>query len=333
MINLAMLSCAHIHTKGYLQDIAKRENCRLVAIWDDVADRGKRYADEFKTEFVADLSAAIARKDVHGFVICAENTRHLPILKAAVPARKPIFCEKPFTTTAAEAAEAMKLIKKHGTIVHMGYGVPFGAKVRGVAKMLADGALGKVTHARFRNSHHAAYGRWFDSPDVAWFTDPVLAGGGALMDMGTHAVHALRTLLGPVDRVVASISNKSGVYTKVDDYGIALLAFHSGVIGTVEAAWVQTGGPCGLEITGSIGTVYQDPKLGLALVCPGKEPQPVPEADARPAQVGRLVATIEGKLAREEIDADLVCSADAAAIMEACYESNRTGRWVDVPKM
>jgi predicted dehydrogenase len=34
--------------------------------------------------------------------ICAENTRHVPLLKAAIPAGKPIFCEKPFTATAAE---------------------------------------------------------------------------------------------------------------------------------------------------------------------------------------------------------------------------------------
>jgi predicted dehydrogenase len=334
MINLVMLSPAHVHSKGCIESIAKRTDCKLVAIWDDVADRGQRYAESCGAKFVADLNAAVNFPGVDGFVLFAENTRHLPLLRAAIPAGKPIFCEKPFATTVAEVAEAMQLVRKHGTIVHMGYTQPFQANIRGAAKLIADGALGKVTHVRCRNSHNAAYGRWFDSPDVAWFTDPALAGGGAFMDMGTHAVHVLRSLFGPVTKVLARIDNVSGVYPKTDDTGIALLQFAGGQLGMVEASWVQTGGIGGLEFTGSLGTIYNDPKLGgLALAVPDKEPKLVPPADARPCLVARLVAAITGELSRAELDADLAAAADAVAIMEACYQSNRTNAWVDVAKV
>ena len=46
-------------------------------------------------------------------------------------------------------------------------------------------------------------------------------------------------------------------------------------------------------------------------------------------RVDRLVAAIEGQVSKEELDADLACAADAVAIMEACYTSNKTGGWVD----
>ena len=334
MINLAVLSTAHIHTKSFLQDAAKRDGVKVVAIWDDVADRGRRYATECGAEFVADLAAVVARADVSGFIICSENTRHLPLLRAAVPAGKPIFCEKPFATTVADAADAVKLIRKHGTIVHMGYAQPFLATIRGAARLVAEGAVGKVTHVRFRNAHNAAYGRWFDSPDLAWFTDPTLAGGGAFMDMGTHAVHALRTLFGPVDRVIARIGNVSGAYPDVDDYGIALFDFASGVRGTAEASWVQAGGVGGLEVCGNLATIYHDPRIGgLAIGVPKQDPLPVPPADDKPRQVGRLIAAIKGELTREELDADLAASADSVAIMEACYESSQTGRWLNVARI
>ena len=331
MIEIAMLSCGHVHTRGYCDAIAKRDDCDLVAVWDDMAERGRQFAGDYGAAFVDDLSAAVGRDDVDGFVICAENTRHLPLLRAAVPARKPIFCEKPFTTTTADAAAAMALIREHGTKVFMGYGQPFSAGQRGIMKLLADGALGKVTHARLRNSHHAAYGRWFDSPANAWFTDPSLAGGGAFMDMGTHAVHALRTLLGPVDRVWARIENVSGVYPDVDDCGIAILQFACGAVGTVEASWVQTGGIGGLEITGSEGTIFSPPGEGYVLASPGKDPRPVEPGEARPGQVDRLVAVINDELSDEELAADLACSADAVAIMEACYQASASGTWVPVP--
>jgi predicted dehydrogenase len=224
----------------------------------------------------------------------------------------------------------MALVRKHNTIVHMGYAQPFFGPIVTVASMLAEGKLGQVTHARFRNSHNAAYGRWFDSPDLAWFTEASLSGGGAFMDMGTHAVHCLRSLLGPVDRVMARIGNACGAYPKVDDNGIALLQFRSGVLGTVEASWVQTGGIGGLEITGSAATVFQHPTLGYVTAAPKQEPQKVVDSPEKPRQVNRLLAAIEGKITRAELDADLVCAADAVAIMEACYQSSKSGQWVDV---
>lgn len=331
MIDVVMLSCGHVHTKAYCKAVAERDDCRLAAVWDDMPERGREFAGTYGAEFVDDLSAAVGRDNVRGFIICAENTAHLPLLKAAIPAGKPIFCEKPFTTTVADAVEAVRLIRRHGTTVLMGYFQPFSAVMQGVAKLLRRGALGTVTHARIRNAHEAAYGRWFDSPENAWFANPALAGGGAFMDMGTHAVHALRTLLGPVERVWATIGNASGVYPDVDDYGIALLRFAGGALGTVEASWIQTNGISGLEITGSKATLFNDPDRGYVYGEARQEPQPVAPGDPKPVQVDRLMAAIEGRLPDEEIAEDLTCAADAVAVMEACYESGRTGGWVDVP--
>ncbi len=331
MPNIAILSTAHIHTKGFLEHLSKKENCRLAGIWDDAPDRGGRYAAQYGAPFEPELRRLIRRKDVDGFIICAENTRHLPILKAAIPARKPIFCEKPFVTTVAEARTAMRMIRKYGTIVHMGYWMPFGKEMQGVAKLLAEGGLGNVTHLQVRNAHNAAYGRWFDSPDLQWFTDPGLSGGGAFMDMGTHATHLARTLMGPVRRVCATIGNVSGAYPRVDDLGVAIFEFTSGVKGVVEASWVQNGGAGWIEISGSKTTLFDKPGAGLVTAVPKAEPQPVPSGEAKPYGPDRLVAAIDGTLSRAELDADLAAAVDTVAIMEACYKSAKLGKWVDVP--
>jgi len=330
MVNLAFLSAAHIHSKGFLNTIAELETCQVVALWDDMPERGQRYAAEYSTHYSQDLEAVISREDVDGFIICAENTRHLPLLKAAIPTGKPIFCEKPFTTQVDEARQAMSLIRQHGAKVHMGYFQPFDGVMQGLIKVLEKGLLGTITQVRFRNAHHAAYGRWFDSEDLAWFYDPTLAGGGAFMDMGAHAAHLVRTMLGPVEAVSATIDNVSGIYPNVDDRGTALLRFASGVLGTIEASWVQTGGPGGLEITGSEGTLYNDPQQGYIIAAPGKDPVPVKAAAPRPTRVDRLLAVIDGSFSDEELANDLQCAADAVAIIEASYQSSQQGAWVDV---
>ena len=329
MPHIAVLSVAHIHSKDYCKKLVELAGGPFV-IWDEDAERGIRYAQTYGCAFEPDLEAVLADSSVDGFLVCAENTRHLPLLRKVLPVGKPTFCEKPLATSGAEAAEAYALAHRYGTKLLLGYFRPFDGQNRAVKKLLADGVFGKVTHISFRNGHNAAYGRWFDSPDLQWFTQPALSGGGALLDLGTHAVHLLRHLGGPVESVWANIVNCSGVYTDVDDYGLILMKFASGVIGRVEAGWIFTGaGGAGLEIVGSEKSLWTTPEKGMQLGI-RNEAVTVEPLDARPDRVSRLLAAIEGRLTDEEIESDLVCAMDAAKIMEAAYASARSGSWVDV---
>jgi len=330
MHQLAILSAAHGHTRGYLKAIKEREDLAPAIIWDDMEERGQRFVEEYGGTYSSDLDAVLNRDDVEGFIICSENTRHLPLLRAAIPVGKPIFCEKPIATTTTETTEALALMREHGTVVHMGYFQPFTAGLQGVINHVNSGALGQITHARFRNAHAAALEERFSTPDRIWFSNPELAGGGAFMDMGTHAVHMLRTLLGPVKEVFATISNVSGIYADVDDNGLGLLRFENGCLGTVEASWVQRGGPKGLEIMGRDAVLYEDAEKGYVTSASRDEVTPVAAGEAKPTRVDRLIAAIEGDISPEELEADLRCAVDAVAIMEACYQSNESGTWVEV---
>ncbi len=330
MPRIAVVSTAHIHTKGFLKTIAERTDLgRPHVIWDDNPRRGRKYADENGCPFEADLDKVVSDEAVEGFVVCAENTRHVGLLAKVLPAGKPTMCEKPLATTVADAAAIGGLVRRHGAALTSGYVQPFSAGNRGVRKLLGEGALGKVTQANVRNAHHAAYGRWFDSPELAWFAEPELSGGGALLDMGTHALHLLLHLFGPVAEVWAMTANLSGNYPKVDDYGLVEMRFASGVIGRVEAGWVFTGGHGGLEIIGSEKSVWSQGD-GLVIGGPGSEAEPVAPADARPTRIERLVAMIRGEIAVEELAEDLRACLWAVTTMATAYESAATGRWSKV---
>ena len=332
MPNFALISTAHSHTPAYVDTIRNRDGCDLVAIWDDIEDRGRRFANRAECEFFSHLDDVISRDDVDGFLICSSNTQHLPLLQATIPMGKPIFCEKPFTTTVADAIAALELIAQHHTVTLMGYFMPFWAEMQEIATLIASDYFGKITHAWMRNSHAAAYRRLFDDSDLVWFTDPAQSGGGAFMDLGTHAVHLVRTLFGPVDRVCAQIDNVSGIYPSVDDYGTAQFEMRSGIHVTVEASWVQTGGHSGLELTGSDSTLFNHPDQGY-VVKKGDDFQALSQAVARPTRIERLAGAIEGSVTSEELQADLACAADAVAIVAACYRSNEEKKWIDVEKI
>lgn len=329
-IRIAVISVAHIHAADFCGEIAKLSGAGAPhVIWDEDPVRGAAYAERFGCPFEADLGRALADDGVDAFAICAENTRHLPLLRRVLPLGKPTLCEKPLGTTAAEADEVAALVARHGTPLTSGYFQPFFARNRGAAALLASGELGTPTHFAFRNAHHAAYGHWFDKPELAWFTDPALAGGGALLDMGTHAVHLLRHLAGPVREVWATTANVSGVYPKVDDWGVIQMRFASGAMGRVEAGWVFTGAPTGLEIVGSRRSLYERDGA-LVFHGPGEGPRTVPDADSRPDRIARLLAIARGELAPVEVAADLAASLDAVRIMDAAYRSASSGAWTPV---
>ena len=331
MKNIAFISTAHVHSQGFLTKLADRDGENTIhRIWDDMESRGRQRAEEFQTEYTSDLDGLLADDAVDGFVICAENTRHLPLLEKVLPVGKPVMCEKPLVTNREDLAAVRKLTDKHGdTPLFCGYVQPFTAAMQKVRQLVNDRAFGDITRVRFRNAHHAAYGRWFDSAEKKWFHDPALSGGGALMDMGTHAVHLLRTLFGPVTEVWATVENHSGIYDAVDDYGVAHLRFGSGTWGTVEAAWTQTGGTGGLEIVGSDAALWRNGGSYVRGV-PRQQAEPIGEASAVPDRIDRLFAVIDGKVSREELAADLDAICDSVAIMAAAYESSASNRWVAV---
>ena len=152
MPNIAFVSTAHIHTRGYLEYIAKAtDGPTAYAIWDDIPDRGRRYATNFQSKFVADLDVLLRDPEVDGFVIAAENTRHLPLFKRVVPVGKPVLCDKPLVTTTGEVREVVALFERHpGTKVLCGYFQPFGGQMQAAAKLVNEGAFGKITRVRFR---------------------------------------------------------------------------------------------------------------------------------------------------------------------------------------
>ncbi len=328
-VRIAFLSTAHIHTKAFIENLRVSGDGRRVAVvWDDVPERGRRYAAMADAPFEASLDAVIARDDVDGFIICCENTRHLALLRVVLPLGKPVFCEKPLVTSGAQLRELRALVAAHPqTILFGGYFQIFDAALQSAQQLVAAGGLGEVKRVRYRNAHHAAYGRWFDNSDLAWFAQPELAGGGGFFDMGTHAFHALRSIFGRATEIWADIGNESGAYPQCDDNGVAHLKFACGVKATVEAGWTQTGGPMGLEVVGSERCLWHDGSQ-YVVARPREPAEPLAlTMPARPFRVERLVAVIRGEMQAEELEEDLNASLDVVEWMEAAYASASTGRW------
>jgi predicted dehydrogenase len=332
-IGIALLSFAHVHARGYADQVRDHAECEVKAIWDEDPERGRSEAERRGVEFVESLDEVLARSDVDGVVVNAPTAMHRDVLVDSARAGKHIFTEKSMTITLDEATEVMRAVEDAG--IRFVISLPSRIRPENLfAKRILDmGYLGEVTHMRTRIAHMAALDRWF-SGGSAWFTDETQAGGGAFFDLGCHRVDLIRWFLGEPASAVAQMTNSSQAY-EIDDSMVAVVTFRSRAIAIVDVSWVHRYGPNPLEIYGTDGYLSIDaapngPKIQLisgqlkagdiqGYISPASLP-PGP-----PSLMHQWVTAIKD---------GSVCSTNVydgwnlVQLMEGCYTAGREGREV-----
>jgi predicted dehydrogenase len=250
MLNVGIISSWHVHAKGYVQELLESGMVHLAALWDEDPRRGRAMAEEWKVDFEADYSAFLARKDFSAVICNSPTTMHGLLLGKAAAAGQDICTEKLLAPTEEEAETLAEEIRRAGVIFTISLPLRSNPAVLYVKQLADEGALGRITGARFRRSHNGVSGQWL--PDY-WF-DPKLTGGGAMMDLGAHPVYILSFLFGPPKRITGMTTNPYG--TSSDENALGLAEFRDGILGVMETAFVTFGVPDLLEVYGTDGSVF-----------------------------------------------------------------------------
>ncbi|HZO91371.1 MAG TPA: Gfo/Idh/MocA family oxidoreductase [Chthonomonadaceae bacterium] len=250
-IGIALLSFAHVHARGYADQVRDHPDCQTVAIWDEDPERGQAEAAKRGVPFYNSLEAVLALPEVEGVVVNAPTSEHKDILIMAARYGKHIFTEKSLTITTAEANEVVRAVEDAGIRFMISLPSRTRPEILFAKKVLDEGLLGDVTLMRARIAHMAALDRWF-SGGSAWFGDEAQAGGGAFFDLGCHRVDVMRWFLGEPASVVAQMNNFSSAYD-IDDNMVAVVEFRNKALGILDVSWVHRHGPNPLEIYGTEG--------------------------------------------------------------------------------
>lgn len=213
---------------------------------------------ELGATVVADSTALLA-SPLDGVVIASSTSTHLDLLRAAVRAGVPTFCEKPVSEDVRGATDLVGLIESSGVPVQMGFPRRFDVAFRAAKAALDAGRLGWLTTVRSTTMDPAL-------PPAAY----IAGSGGIFRDCSIHDLDAVRWVTGrEVVEVYATGSNRGEAFIAEAgdvDTASALLTFDDGTIGVVSnTRYNGEGYDVRLELHGSAGSVAAGLDAGLPM--------------------------------------------------------------------
>ncbi len=175
----------------------------VVSVYTRDYNKAVEFSKKYGGKAYETVEAAISASDVDGVYIVTPHNAHFRYAKISILLGKPVFCEKAFTVTAAEADELIELSRENGVYLCEAMWTWFSPCANMTKKWIDENKIGKVKTAHF-SYHVNIAGRG------GRLTDPKRA-GGALLDITVYPITYAYRLFGMPDKIDAKANITKGV--------------------------------------------------------------------------------------------------------------------------
>jgi predicted dehydrogenase len=208
--------------------IARAEGCVVGGVVVRSPERRAALAADLPGVPVAGSLAELADAGVDAVVVTTPLDSHIQLVREAIGLGLPVVCDKPFARDAAAARETVLAAERAGVLLTVYQNRRWDADYRTVQQAVTGGAVGEVRLFESRMEQPP-------QPEGLPVT-----GGGALLDLGSHAVDQALHLFGPVGSVYAELRMAPGEDGFDEGFFVALL-HDSGVTSHVTGNWSRQG--------------------------------------------------------------------------------------------
>jgi predicted dehydrogenase len=352
---VGIIGCGGIAQNVHIPGYQKLESVKVVACCDVVESVAMKAAEKFGIpRYYTDYSKMLEREKLDAVSVCTPNALHKEPTILALESGAHVLVEKPIATSAEEGAAMVRAAKKAGRILIVGFQERFNPYGMVIKRFVENGDIGWIYYNK------AVYLRRRGVPTWGAFLDKKLQGGGALIDIGVHALDLAMYLQGfkkPVSVLgkvytlfgkseEAAQANAWGPWDpsrfEVDDNALGVVNMEDGSTLILEVSWashLKSTGSFNVTLRGTKGGAQLDPleiymdKNGVAAdvtpILHGKKP------DWREQSYMKIQRFIESIIAEKPLYAPGEEGVIVQAIIDAIYKSSQTGRVepVNIPPM
>ena len=221
-----------------------REQGRLLGL-----DPARAY-DDYRT--MAEAEAALPDDSrIDAVSIVTPNHLHSPVARAFLDAGVHVVCDKPMTTSAADAEDLRRAVERTGLVFAVTYNYTGYPMVKEARRQLLSGRLGTLRKVVAEYSQGWLTTRLEEAgqKQAAWRLDPAQAGpSSAVADIGSHAHNLVRYVTSlEIDAVFAELASLVPGRTMEDDASV-LTRFAGGARGVFCVSQVCAGEENGLRL-------------------------------------------------------------------------------------
>lgn len=149
------------------------------------AERARRIADRYGFPISSvDLGDVVRHADIA--VVLVPNGLHAPISCELLAQGIHVLCEKPMARSSEECLSMIDASRLGNAKLCIGHNRRFQQHMRLAKQILSKGLIGKIVKVQ------AEEGSPNDWPRSAAYFDPIMSGGGALLDVGIHSIDLIR---------------------------------------------------------------------------------------------------------------------------------------------
>jgi predicted dehydrogenase len=223
------------NTKKTGAELALHES-RLYRSFEEMAEKEAALPEEKRIDFVS---------------VVTPNKTHYPISAAFLEKGFHVVCDKPMTFDVTEAEQLVRLVEATGLVFCLTHNYTGTPVVREARRLFSTGEMGEV-----RKIVAEYLQDWLMEPlekeggkQAVWRTDPSQAGaGGALGDIGTHAMNLLEYVTG--DEVLELCADTSTFLPDriLDEDANILIRLKGGGRGVITISQIATGEENGLRL-------------------------------------------------------------------------------------
>jgi len=260
-VRIGIDGLTHDHVNGLLSDFKKRTDIRIVGIAEKNKKLVQRLADRygFDTSIVYDdLATMIDETHPQGVVAFNSIYEHLHTVEICAPKGIHVMVEKPLAVNSKQARKMAQLAETYHIHLLTNYETTwYPTHYKAYEMAVSQEEIGAINKVVIRDGHKGPKEIGCSEEFLAWLTDPVLNGGGAVIDFGCYGANLMTWLMKnekPISVTAVLQQIKPEVYPKVDDQATILLVYpHTQAI--IQGSWNWPVGRKDMDIYGKNGYI------------------------------------------------------------------------------